>query len=200
METHADQSDHRYLRLTEATARRTTRLTPAEWIETGVGAGMLAGLVMTLPLLLWDWAKSSHLALELPTAATAWLFGLQHFSHQTYRFWPIVLGFAFLCVYWGASGVAFTGIADRLYGITGIGKSLVLGAAWSVVNYIFFWYVLLPIARDGAPFRATVSSPALFVGPDWVWVVAFTAFGLAVGAFYALLRPPASTFDGNGDG
>jgi hypothetical protein len=98
METHADHRDHRYMRLPETTTRRTTGLTPAEWIETGVGAGILAGLVMTLPLLLWDWAKPSHLALELPTAATAWLFGLQHFSHQTYHFWPIVLGFAFLCL------------------------------------------------------------------------------------------------------
>jgi len=191
MTTHADHGDHRYLRVPETTTRRTTRLTPVEWIETGVGAGILAGLVMTFPLVLWGWRESSHLALELPTAATAWLFGLHHFSHQTYHFWPIVLGFAFLCLYWAASGVAFTGIADRLYGITGIGKSLVLGAAWSAVNYIFFWYMLVPIARDGAPFRATA--------PDWVWVVAFTAFGLAVGAFYVLLRPPAPTPDDDGD-
>ena len=199
MATHADHTETRYLRGSETATQRTTRLTSAEWIETGVGAGILAGLVMAVPLLLWDWRASSHLALELPTAATAWLFGLQHFSHQTYHFWPIVLGFAFLCLYWGASGVAFTGIADRLYGITGIGRSLVLGAAWSVVNYILFWYMLLPIARNGAPFRATASSPALFVAPDWVWVIAFTTFGLAVGAFYVVLRPPAPTFDDDGN-
>lgn len=145
---------------------------------------------MTLPLLIWDWVSSSHLALELPTAATAWLFGLQHFSHSSYAFWPIVLGFAFLGLYWIASAIAFTGIAERLYGITGMGKSLVLGAAWAFVNYIFFWYMLLPIARGGAPFRATASAPGLLVAPDWVFVVAFTAFGLATGAAYALLRSP----------
>jgi hypothetical protein len=38
--------------------------------------GLLGGLMMTVPLLLWDWVKSSHLALELPAAATSWLFGL----------------------------------------------------------------------------------------------------------------------------
>src|SRR5437773_2755615 len=128
---------------------------------------------MTVPPLLWDWVKSSHLALELPTAATAWLFGLLYISHTTYHFWPIVIGFAFLGLYWVASGVAFAGIAGRVYSVTGIGKSLLLGAAWSVVNLIFFWYMLLPIARDGSPFRATAGAPRLFVAPDWVWTLAF---------------------------
>lgn len=198
METHVDHTEHRYLRVPQTARRRSTGLTRAEWIETGVGAGLAGGLVMTLPLLIWDWARPSHLALEFPTAATAWLFGLQHFSHSSYAFWPIVLGFASLGLYWLASGIAFTGIADRVYGITGLGKSLVLGAAWAVVNYIFVWYMVLPIARDGDPFRATASSPGLFVAPDWVWVVAFTGFGLAVGACYAFLGPSASPRDDGG--
>jgi hypothetical protein len=192
LEVHADHTDHLYLRAPQTTSRSSTRLTRVEWIETSVATGLLAGVVMTLPLLLWDWTKSSHLALELPTATTAWLFGLQHFSHQAYHFWPVVLGFGFWCLYWIASGFAFTGIAGRVYAITGFGKSLALGAAWSVVNFIFFWYMLLPIARNGAPFRATASTPGQFVAPDWVWILAFTAFGLAVGLFYAWLRPPAS--------
>jgi hypothetical protein len=94
-----------------------------------------------------------------------------------------------------ASGPASSAVS---YGITGIGKSLVLGAAWAVINYIFVWYMLLPIARGGAPLRTTASSPVLFVAPDWVWVVAFTAFGLAVGACYAFLRPSASSPDDDG--
>lgn len=151
---------------------------------------------MALPLLLWDWVKSTHLALELPTATTAWLFGLEHFSHQTYRFWPIVLGVGFLCLFWVASGVVFTGIADRLYGIRSLGKSLVAGAAWSFVSFIFFWSMVLPIARDGAPFRPTAVAPGMFAAPDWVWVVAFTAFGLATAAFYAVLRPQTPPADG----
>lgn len=82
METHVHHSEHRYLRVPPTTRRRSTGLTPAEWIETGIGAGLVGGLVMTLPLLLWDWARSSHIALELPTATSSWLFGLQHFSHS----------------------------------------------------------------------------------------------------------------------
>jgi hypothetical protein len=193
LEVHADHTDHLYVRAPQTSTPSSTSLTTAEWVETGVGAGLLGGLVMILPLLLWDWVKPSHIALELPTAATAWLFGLQHFSHTTYHFWPIVIGFAFLCLYWIGSGVAFAGIAGRVYSITGVGKSLLLGAAWSVVNFIFFWYMLLPIARNGAPFRATAAAPRLFVAPDWVWILAFTAFGLAVGVFYAVLRPSAAS-------
>ena len=145
---------------------------------------------MALPLIIWDSVRSSHLALELPTAVTAWLFGLDHFSHQTYRAWPLVIGVAILCIYWIVSGIAFTGLADRVYGIATLGKSLVLGAVWGFVNFMFFWYMLLPIARQGAPFRATAAAPQLFVAPNWVWILAFTVFGLATGAFYRALRSP----------
>lgn len=143
---------------------------------------------MALPLIFWDLVHSAHVALELPMAVTAWVFGLDHFSHTTYHVWPIVIGFALLGLYWILSGLAFTGIADRLYGIATLGRSLVLGAAWSFVSFIFVWYMLLPIARDGAPFRATAAAPGLFVAPDWVWILAFAASGLATGAAYAVLR------------
>jgi hypothetical protein len=123
-------------------------------------------------------------------ATAAWLFGLDHFSHETYLIGPIVLGFVFLCLYWVASGLVFTGIADRLLKITTLGRSLVAGAAWSFVSFIVFWDMLLPIARDGAPFRTTAAEPGLFVAPEWVYIVAFTAFGLATGAVYAALRRP----------
>lgn len=90
------------------------------------------------------------------------------------------------------SGAALGSVAwpDRVYGITTLGASLVAGAAWSVVNFLVFWYMLLPIARDGAPFRATAAAPTLSVAPDWVWILAFTLFGLATCALYAALRRP----------
>lgn len=189
MATHAE--------ITEQTRPQTSRmrrrrlpsvLRPIEWLAVGWGAGLLGGVVMALPLILWDWVHSAHLALELPMATAAWLFGLDHFSHETYLIGPIVLGFVFLCLYWVASGLAFTGIADRLLRVATLGRSLVAGVAWSFVSFVFFWDMLLPIARDGAPFRATAVAPGLFVAPEWVWILAFTAFGLATGAFYAALR------------
>jgi hypothetical protein len=187
--------------LASATARRRPNvLSPAEWVMVGLEAGLLAGILMTLPLLIWDWVKPSHVALEYPTAAAAWLFGLDHFSHVTYRFWPIVLGFTFLALYWILSGIAFTGIADRLYGLTSVGKSLVAGAVWGVVSFVLFWYVLLPIARDGSPFRATARAPDLFVAPNWVWIVSFCVFGLALGGLYARLRPDTVAVEGDLNG
>jgi hypothetical protein len=164
-----------------------------EWVAVGFVAGILGGAVMAAPLVIWDWIRTSHLALELPTATTSWLFGLDHFSHQTYRLWPIVVGVVFLGAYWAVSGIAFTGLADRVYHVTTLGKSLVAGAVWSVVNFLFFWYMLIPIARGGSPFHA--------VAPNWVWILSFTLFGLACGLFYALLRPVSRVeAAGNGSG
>lgn len=173
-------------------SRTAQALTAREWVTVGAAAGILGGILMAIPLIIWDWVKTTHLALELPMGVTAWVFGLNHFSHVTYRPGPIVIGFAFLALYWIASGLAFTGLADRLYGITRLGPALVAGAAWAFVNFMFFWYMLLPIARDGAPFRATALEPDLSVAPNWVWILAFTMFGLACGLFYALLRPDGS--------
>jgi hypothetical protein len=159
-----------------------------QWLEVGCVAGVLGGIALALPLILWDWVHAGHRALELPMATTAWLFGLDHFSHSTYFIGSIVVGFVLLGVYWAVSGLVFTGLADRLLGIATIGKSLAAGAAWSFVSFIFFWNMLLPIARDGAPLRAASVAPGLFVAPDWVWTVAFTAFGLVTGAVYASMR------------
>ncbi len=53
---------------------------------------------------------------------------------------------------------------------------------------MLFWYMLLPIARDGAPFRPTAVAPGRFVAPNWAWILAFTLSGLATGACYRALR------------
>jgi hypothetical protein len=199
LETHADITERapRKLHPTAAGRRRPGPLTRSEWLVTGSAAGLLAGVLMSIPLVLWDWARTSHIALEVTTAPTAWLFGLNHFSHDTYRAGPIAIGILSLCVYWIASGLVFTAIADRLFGIDSAVKSLLAGAAWSFVSFVFFWTMLLPIARDGAPFRETAVAPGLFVAPNWVWVLAFTIFGVATGAFYALLRPSAPSTVGD---
>jgi len=172
-------------------ARRETsigRLTAA-----GAEAG-LAGLVaLAVPLVIYDWAKASHSALELPTAVSGWLFGLNHFARNGYHWWPIVVGALFLIAYCAVMGIAFAGLASRVYRISSLASGLVLGAAWSIASFLFFWDMLLPIARDGAPFRATTVAPAEFVAPNWVWILGFALSGLATGIAYRLLARGALT-------
>jgi hypothetical protein len=120
----------------------------------GAVAGLLGGLALAVPVVIWDWASSSHRALELPMAVTAWSFGLVHFSHIENLWWPIVIGVALLAVYWAAVGVVFAALADRLFRPAEAARTIAAGAAWSFVSFIFTWYMLLPIARGGAPFMA----------------------------------------------
>ncbi len=157
----------------------------------GIVAGLAGGVALAAPLVVWDWARDAHRALELPMAVTSWVFGLEHFSHDQNLWWPIVLGTALLAVYSALSGLAFAGLADHVFGLTTTVSSLVGGAVWGFVSFMFFWYMLLPIARGGAPFRATPADPTLFVAPNWVWILGFTLFGLVTGAVYAALRPHA---------
>ncbi len=126
-------------------------------------------------------------------AVTAWLFGLDHYARNSYHWWPIVVGTLFLLAYWGAQGLAFAGIGDRVYRVRTLMGSLVLGGVWSFVSFMFFWYMLLPIVRDGAPFRVTAIAPGSFVAPNWVWIVAFTLSGFATGACYQALRMRETT-------
>jgi hypothetical protein len=159
----------------------------------GLGSGLLGGLALAAPILIWDWARTSHLALELPMAATAWLFGLEHFSHVHYLGWPIVIGIALLCAYWALSGLAYAWLAERVAGTTRPLTSLAAGFAWSFVSFIFFWNMLLPIARGGAPFRVSGGSTSVvpepaFVAPNWVWILGFVLMGLVTSAAYAALR------------
>jgi hypothetical protein len=176
-------SDH-----TSNEERRSRRLPASEWIGVGVGSGLLGGIALAVPIILWDWARSGHHAFELPMAVTAWIFGLQHFSHVTYLAWPVVIGVAVLAAYSALSGLVFTGIANRFGGIACPLASLGAGFAWAFVSFIFFWDMLLPLARDGEPLRATPGGGQLFVAPNWVWILGFTLFGVVTGACYGLLR------------
>lgn len=166
------------------------RLAPGEWVAVGLGSGLLGGIALALPVVLWGWSRSGHLAFELPMAATAWLAGLQHFSHEHYLGWSLVIGVALLVGYAVLSGLVFTGLADRVFGIKGPVASLGAGLVWSFVSFIFFWDMLLPIARDGAPFRS--ASGVVGVAPNWVWILGFTLFGVATGVgYWALHTSPA---------
>lgn len=156
----------------------------------GLTAGIGSGLAMGAPVVVYDWAREGHSALELPMAVTGWLFGLEYFGQNDYRWWPIVIGALFLLLYWGASGMAFAGLADRVYRVRTLTGSLALGALWSFVSFMFFWYMVLPIARDGAPFRPTAAGE--LAAPTWVWILGFTVSGLIAGLCWAALRRPGS--------
>jgi hypothetical protein len=158
----------------------------------GAGAGLAGLVVLGAPLVIYDWAKASHSALELPMAVTAWLFGLDHFARNGYHWWPIVIGAVILAAYAAILGVAYAGLADRVYRVRSLAGGLALGAAWSVASFLLFWDMLLPIARDGAPFRPTTVAPAAFVAADWVWILAFALSGLGTGIAYRLLARPAA--------
>jgi hypothetical protein len=168
--------------------RRSRRLAPGEWLAVGLGSGLLGGIALAVPIVLWDWARSGHQAFELSLGITSWVFGLQHFSHDTYTAWPGVIGVALFAAYSALSGLVFTGIADRVYGIARPFASLGAGVAWAFVSFIFFWDMLLPIARDGEPLRATAGGGQLLVAPNWVWILGFTLFGIVTGASYGMLR------------
>src|SRR5712691_4238390 len=193
MEAHAHFLDRLrehvpHLRLVHREATSAGRLT-----ATGVAAGVGGGVALAGPLVVYDWAKASHGALELPMAVTAWLFGLDHYVRNGYPWWPIVIGALFLLAYWGIQGLAFAGIADRVYRVRTLIGSLTLGGLWSFTSFMFFWYMLLPIARDGAPFRATVGAAGSFVAPNWVWILGFALSGFATGVCYRALRRRETT-------
>ena len=174
----------------DALESRRLVLAPGDWLTVGIGSGLLGGLALVVPIVLWDWGRSGHRAFELPAAATSWLFGLEHFSHTQYSAWPLVVGVALLAGYAALSGIVFTGLADRVFAITRPLPSLGAGFTWGFVSFVFFWYVLLPIGREGAPFHSAAG--VVGVAPDWVWTLGFMLLGLATGAGYAALRTSPS--------
>src|SRR3989442_12147421 len=123
-----------HLHLSHRQATSTGRLTLV-----GLAAGVGGGLVLGAPLVIYDWAKASHSALELPMAVSGWLFGLDHFARNGYHWWPIGIAALFLLAYWGVLGMAFAGLADRVYRVRTLAGSLALGAVWSFVSFMFFW-------------------------------------------------------------
>ena len=135
-------------------------------LAVGAASGLLGGLALAVPIVIWDWVRSGHRALELPMATTAWPFGLVHFSNDRNLWWPIVLGIVLLAAFWALSGIAFTALADRVYRVA--------HPLWAIAA--------------GAPFRATVADPRLFTAPNWVWILGFTLSGLVIAGTYGALR------------
>lgn len=152
-----------------------------------VTAGLAGALGMALPIVIYGWANAAHSALELPMAATSWILGLGHFTQNGYQWWSIVVGIVLLTAYGLMHGAIFGAVADRFLRLRTLPETLGAGLAWGFVGWMFFWYTLLPIARGGAPFHATVTS-SLFVAPTWVFVVGYAILGLATSLAYFVMR------------
>jgi hypothetical protein len=169
-----------HLRVVEPSVTEAERVLPL-----GLVAGAVGAVALATPLVIYDWAHNAHAALELPAAATAWLFGLEYFGQGDYRWWPILIGAAILLVYLALHGVAFAFLEERLRTLP---ETLVGGIVLSFYSWLLFWYAILPIARDGAPFRETAVADE-FVAPNWAWILGFTLFGVGTAvAFWALRR------------
>ncbi len=190
MSTHIDLGARPASRGLEREERTGQELPVWRLLVVGGASGLVGGIAMAAPIVIWDWTKTEHRALELPMAATAWLFGLTHFSHDRNLWWPIVVGAVLFAAYWALSGIVFAALADRFWRVEHPLSALAAGAAWSFATFVFFWYVLLPIARDGAPFRAPAGDALLFTAPDWVWILGFGLLGVVTAATYTALRRP----------
>ena len=150
-------------------------------------AGLAGGFGLVLPIVIYGWLNAAHSALELPMAATSWLFGLDHFAQNGYQWGSIIVGILLLAGYGIVHGVAFGGVADRFLELRTLPETFGAGIAWGFVGWLFFWYTLLPIARDGAPFHVAAAS-SLFVAPTWVFIVGFAILGVATSFVYRVLR------------
>jgi hypothetical protein len=171
--------------------RSSPRLAARREVGVGVVAGLAGGVALLAPIVIWAWNAAGHGAFDVFMAPTAWLFGLQHYSQTSYLGWSTLLGIVLTVAYVVVSGLAFTALADRVYGIRGPVGAIAGGLAWGFVSFMFFWYMLLPLARAGAPFRAAPATPDLFVAPTWVWILGFTLLGLVSGLCYGALRVAA---------
>jgi hypothetical protein len=180
---------------TDVDVRRSPPLDLSHELRVGVVSGLVGGVALLAPIVLWAWNAAGHGAFDVFMAPTAWLFGLQHYSQTGYLGWSTLLGIVLTVVYVVGSGLVFTALADRVYGIHGAVGSLGAGLAWAFVSFIFFWYMLLPVAKGGAPFRATLTAPELFVAPTWTWILGFTLLGVVSGACYWALRTAAAGDD-----
>ena len=166
---------------------RAIRLTPREWFAIGLGSGLFGGLALVAPIVVWDWIRSGHETGEVAMGVTAWVFGLEHFSHELYRAGPMLVGGVLLATCSAVGGLVFTGLADRVYGLERPFPSLAGGVAWAFVSFVFFWDMLLPIGRDGAPLRGTTGTRG-FVAPNWVWILGFALLGFVTAFCYWRLR------------
>jgi hypothetical protein len=160
--------------------------------------GLAGGVAMAVPVVLYDWASSLHSALELPMAATAWMFGLDNFTQNGYQWSSIVVGTLLLAAYAIAGGAVFSGFSDRFLRLTTLPETVGVGLAWGFVSWLFFWYTLLPIAHAGVPFMASITPVTLWgvvvpiagptVAPVWVFILGFALLGIATSLTYRLLR------------
>ena len=121
-------------RLCHVRATELQPLVPARKAVVAITCGLAGGLALALPIELYDGASAAHSALELPMAATAWLFGLEHVAQNGYDWWPIVFGALILAGYWVLHGVFFGGVVDNFLQLSTLPETLGAGFAWGFVS------------------------------------------------------------------
>ena len=162
----------------------------------GSAIGIAGGLALALPIVIWDWASSTHSVWELPMAATSWMFGMSHFEVNGFDGWSVLIGILLLAGFAIACGAVFEFLADRVMRLGATVDVAAAGLGFGFAAWLFFWYTMLPIAHHGEPFYpASVAVPlpllgtlSISVAPVWVFVLGFALLGLTTAAAYRSLR------------
>lgn len=163
----------------------------------GTAIGLAGGVALAVPIMLWDWASSTHSFWELPMAATSWVFGMSHFEANGFDAWSVLIGILLLAGFAIASGAVFEFVGDRVLRLRSTVGTVATGLGFGFVAWMFTWYTLLPIAHNGAPFHETaivmslpVSTLAatVSVAPVWTFVLGFALLGLTTATVYRSLR------------
>jgi len=189
---------HHQLRVLSGYPSRTGVLSIGTKAQIATVTGLVGGLGLAVPVIVYGWVSSVHSALELPMAATAWIFGLDNFTQNGYQWSPIVVGALILAAFALINGIAYSGFADRFLRSTTMPETVGVGLAWGFVSWLFFWYTMLPVAHAGAPFMASITPITLWglavpiagptVAPVWAFVLGFALLGMTTSVAHRLLR------------
>jgi hypothetical protein len=163
----------------------------------GSAIGLVGGLALAVPVVLYGWVSDSHSIWELPMAATSWVFGLSHFEPNGLDGWSVVIGILLLAGFAIACGAVFEYLADRALHLRATVDTVAAGLGFGFLAWLLFWYTMLPLARDGMPFyetAAVLSLPLMTVvggvsvAPIWTFVLGFGLLGLTTAFAYRALR------------
>jgi hypothetical protein len=122
---------------------------------------------------------------------------MSHFEANGFDGWSVLVGVLLLAGFAIACGGVFEFLGDRAMRLRAGVDFVAAGLGFGLATWLFTWYTLLPIARDGAPFHETaivMSLPlstlaaTVTVAPVWTFVLGFALLGLTTASVYRSLR------------